>query len=277
MIIPTDTSKTGPYGPVVHEEPLPIYTELHKQATFSPNGLQASAFPSPASASSGSSFSPLSSPQASPASATALVPQIVNSSNNFISVSHYLAAIKSSFTVDPWVQIPVALESDESPDLPRYRNLHIETQHGPISADITLVPRPQRANLWLRSNHGSVEVLLRRSTTVAPPFYLNAFSSHGRVVIYLPRTFCGHIVAKSSHGSTKCSEAVKSARTSVSNIDGVKKYFVGNITTFWNSQDQQGDDIVVQAHHGSIRIFFIDEFPNGSTGRVSSFMSSILS
>lgn len=83
-------------------------------------------------------------------------------------------------------------------------------------------------------------------------------------------------MAKSSYGSTKCSEAVKSARTSVSNVDGVKKYFVGNMTAFWNNQDQQGDDIAIEARKGSIRIFFIDEFPNGSTGRVSSFMDSFI-
>ena len=73
-------------------------------------------------------------------------------------------------TVDPSLYIPESLR-DPSPSDGESSNVRLETIHGQIEAEITLVQNnttletqsPQRANLRLSSTHGSIKATIVRS------------------------------------------------------------------------------------------------------------------
>ncbi|KAJ7579173.1 hypothetical protein C8J56DRAFT_338423 [Mycena floridula] len=198
-------------------------------------------------------------------------------SSNYVSVSRHFGSIKSSFTIDPSLRIPASLLPDLFPGESTHRNLHIETRHGPIRADISLLPSPQRAVIWLKSWNGRVEASLNRQLGMpSPSFYLNASTLQGRIIIQIPRSFCGPIIARSSYGPIKCSPALKLARTTFSDTSGLKKYFIGDLSRFNETPDWGGDEIVAETGNGSILLLYNDEALEPSSGLMSKFLDKII-
>jgi len=92
----------------------------------------------------------------------------------------------------------------------------------------------------------------------ATPFALTATAPHGSVKLDLPRTFTGLLVLGTRHGSVKLSEALLQHATQLSQLGDARRYFVGDFGLL-GDQQWEGDQVEVEAVHGSVRLRYVDE------------------
>lgn len=82
-----------------------------------------------------------------------------------------------------------------------------------------------------------------------------------------------------TYGSTKTSDAVGARMTTFSETNGTRRAFVGDYkSSGWmaNPDGWQGDELVVDAKHGSIKLSFLDDGVGGSAaGQSAGFWSKL--
>ncbi|KAH7909843.1 hypothetical protein BJ138DRAFT_181323 [Hygrophoropsis aurantiaca] len=171
------------------------------------------------------------------------------------------------YTIDPCMIIPPhflpALGPDETEEA--RKNLSIHSSHGSVTADIWLMasqPRdlstPQkRTLLCLRSDYGSVTTTIDGDQDIAP-FKLEINAPHGTVSVALPRAFRGLLTLTTIHGSVSLSPIFTGNTTTLSQVNHVRRYFVGDFPIDSESE-WDGNEVVVESTHSRIRIKYIDE------------------
>ena len=90
---------------------------------------------------------------------------------------------------------------------------------------------------------------------------MNVDASNGAVAIFLPRLFNGLISIRQSHGSTKFSPEVSVHLTTFNDINRVHKCFIGSYSAILTGQEWQGDEVVINARNGGIKVYYEDENP----------------
>lgn len=184
---------------------------------------------------------------------------------NYISISRVHNSIKETFLLDPGLYIPPSVR----PSPEREENLRLESTHGAVYADVGIVPGSKgstsrgRAKLWMKSTHGGVTAKIRTPSDPnlnLPPtsFHLTVQSTYGDVRVHLPRTFHGPLVLKVTHGSIKFSDALSGNLTTFGEVDGTRRCFVGDFSG-WRGGAWKGDEVVVEASHGSVKVVWEDD------------------
>ncbi|KAF9072287.1 hypothetical protein BDP27DRAFT_1361133 [Rhodocollybia butyracea] len=148
--------------------------------------------------------------------------------SNFLSFTQKHNSVKGTFVLDPSLEIP----SDWLPPLPEE-----ETEE-------------TRSNLYAKSEHGN------HREGPSPPFALNANAPRGNVTVRIPRSYKGSITASTKYGRVSMSDGVSGQASVFSDLQGVKRVFVGDITA---RSDQTDDAMVLDTEHGCVRISFEDE------------------
>ncbi|KAJ7910725.1 hypothetical protein B0H13DRAFT_2660873 [Mycena leptocephala] len=162
--------------------------------------------------------------------------------HNHINISRMFGALKRSrFTVDPNLRIPSTLlwaptwerhDTDVAPAILK-RNARLDVTFGDVEADIHVLPRtgprcpdgesvghkepckcPRRSVLEATSTTGNIA--LRIETLSTAHFALGAYSTFGRIRIFLPRTFHGPLTVI---GTAYVSSGLRRASTTISEDD----------------------------------------------------------
>ena len=80
---------------------------------------------------------------------------------------------------------------------------------------------------------------------------------HGGVRLALPRSFQGLLSLSTRHGSITLSDPILQNATQLSQVDTTRRYFIGDFQVLGDTWE--GDQVEIEAPHGSIRIRYVDE------------------
>jgi len=190
---------------------------------------------------------------------------------NFLALSTRDSTINGEFIVNPSMRIPSSLlpplGDNETED--DRKNLSLTSKHSSVHADIWLLSgsplpsesatsanKPRRTTIRLASEHGSIRAQLH-TIDGAAPFSLTGHSSHGTIRLAVPRSFHGFLSISTRHGSIKLSDTLFQNTTQLSQFENTRKYFIGDFHPMEDTWD--GDQVELEAPHGSIRVKYIDE------------------
>jgi len=188
---------------------------------------------------------------------------------NYVSISRKHGHIKETLTVDPSLYIPESLRAPwpEGESQSSRANVRLESVHGHIEADITLVQDTKaasathclpRATLQLFSTHGGIKVTIPDHPR-RPPFILTAKSSEGSIRLTLPRSFTGPITISYVHGAVKAS-ALGVHFITLSETNGKMKGFIGDLSKYTERDGEgkgwKGDELVLELKHGDAKLRF---------------------
>jgi len=182
--------------------------------------------------------------------------------SNFASFSQKHKSVKGTYILDPSQEVP----SDWLPPLPEGEtektrsNFHAHSVHGSVTSDLYLLNKPilrdrKKVLLSVSSKHSPVSMSIHRDGP-SPPFVLKASSKHASVTVKIPRSFKGSVTAIINHGRVSMSDAVSAQASVFSDVNGVKRFFVGDLNTRNEAAD---DEMFLENVHGSIKISFDDE------------------
>ncbi|KAF9072289.1 hypothetical protein BDP27DRAFT_1418200 [Rhodocollybia butyracea] len=163
--------------------------------------------------------------------------------SNFASFSQKHKSVKGTYILDPSQEVP----SDWLPPLPEGETE--KNSHKPILRD------RKKVLLSVSSKHSPVSMSIHRDGP-SPPFVLKASSKHANVTVKIPRSFKGSVTAIINHGRVSMSDAVSAQASVFSDVNGVKRFFVGDLNTRNVAAD---DEMFLENVHGSIKISFDDE------------------
>jgi hypothetical protein len=95
------------------------------------------------------------------------------------------------------------------------------------------------------------------------PFQLNATTTSGAVVVYIPRSFTGYISLSTELGFTTLSEGLISSATTLAKVDSTSRYFIGSSLPDGDHDPEKwaGDLITIVSESGDIKLAHADERP----------------
>ncbi|KAJ3563674.1 hypothetical protein NP233_g8788 [Leucocoprinus birnbaumii] len=184
---------------------------------------------------------------------------------NYISITRVHDSVKETVTLDPMLYVPPLLlpplSQDEVPG--DRRHLRFESTHGSINATVKIVPcfgpGKCKIRMFMRSTHGGISARILGKEP-RHPFQLIANSANGNIVLRLPRSFQGPIMISLRHGSVKFSDEINQRLTTFGEANGVRHCFVGDFSSWADSRkDWAGDEVVIEAKHGGVKIHYEDE------------------
>ncbi|KAG6830227.1 hypothetical protein H0H92_001667 [Tricholoma furcatifolium] len=211
-------------------------------------------------------------------SAIAPVEQSTLRPTNNVSICRKHGSVKGSWLVDPVLRLPSMLLPPLLPDETEEsrRNINLQSSNGEVYADITLAPvdwsvdkkgPKKRTTIYAKASNGSVKLKLHApKSALRLPFQLKIDASNGSVQIYIPRSFNGLLSLKLSNGSTKFSTQLSNNLTTFSDVDKIHKCFIGDFSTIVEGEEWSGDEIIVEAGNGSLKMWYDDE-ANQTEGR----------
>ena len=93
------------------------------------------------------------------------------------------------------------------------------------------------------------------------PLDISAATTNGRVDLYLPRSFNGPLRIKLNNGRLRYSNAVDAMITNFSDVQGMRRSYLGPLDTSHMDRDAkwEGDELYAQSSNGNINIYFNDE------------------
>jgi len=200
--------------------------------------------------------------------------------------------------IDPSLHIPDAYLYPLNPEEER-KNLYLHTRDGSVDVDLWIVGRKLhsyqekphhdlgRTKIHVSSRDGSVAVKVVRvplspvltpankhsvtSRTQLTIFILCPlkFSRDGRVTVFIPRSFHGHLALKSVHGNCVLSDELLRNSTQLGTVDSTKKVFVGDFSAVSVSVSVSGsssspagwagDELRAETRDGRVRVKYVDE------------------
>ncbi|CAK5282525.1 unnamed protein product [Mycena citricolor] len=184
---------------------------------------------------------------------------------NFLTLSRSHQSISGSFVIDPRIKLSAAhlppLGPGETEETRRNASFHSST--GSVKIDLFIVgddtiERP--VLLFCDSDYGSVHVKLVPDAA-RPRIHLNARSANRSLQVDFPRSFNGPLTVATQYGSFKLSAPLTSELTTVSEINGVRKYFVGDIPRSTDAEGWRGDEAHVETVYGSLSLRYENELP----------------
>ncbi|KAF7761902.1 hypothetical protein Agabi119p4_9894 [Agaricus bisporus var. burnettii] len=208
------------------------------------------------------------------ASEQSLRPSGSDNPTNFYSVCRGHDKVKETVTIDPNLYTPPSLLLPMSPDETEETRKHVrlESIHGSVNATVNIVPvlrgEKCKIRMFMRSSHGGVFARINGPES-RHPFQLVAHSTYGSVTLRLPRSFEGPIMISLRYGSVKFSDEINKHLTTFGEANHVRHCFVGDLSRWHAGSDVDwgGDEIVVEAKYGGVKIQYDDDAP-GSVVRV---------
>lgn len=209
-------------------------------------------------------------------SSTPLQPTFKSKPTNHLHLFNEYSSIKGEYVIDPGMNIPNSLLPPLCPEESEAnrKNLSLHSKNGSVSAEIWLLgdrefesKKPtKRTTLDIGSEHGSVTARVHTIHGVAP-FLLTVSARNGTVNVTLPRSFNGLLLLTTRHGSVSLTDTLSENCTHLSQVDLTRRYFVGDFSTVDDSE-WTGDEVRVDAEHGSIRIKYFEEHTSaGNTNK----------
>ncbi|KAJ3745607.1 hypothetical protein DFH05DRAFT_1488698 [Lentinula detonsa] len=182
--------------------------------------------------------------------------------SNHLSLSQTHNSFRGIYVIDPSLEIP----HEYLPPLPdgetenSRSNFYAKSTHGNVSVDLYLLDKPinkpkRKILLNTSSEHGSVYTTIRRGDKV-PSFELNSSSKNGNVIVKIPRSFRGPVTGTTIHGRITMSDDVSAQAMVFSEVHGVKRIFIGDMST---RNEENDDSVILETKHGSVRIYYEDE------------------
>jgi len=142
------------------------------------------------------------------------------------------------------------------------KNLRLTSRLSSVNAEIGLLgspsaPKPRRTTIALTSDYGSIHAQLHTFDGAAP-FSLIARASHGTIRLAIPRSFQGLLSVSTHHGSISISDTIVQNATQLGQRGTTRRCFVGDFHLV-GRDEWQGDQVEIEAPHGSIRVKYVDE------------------
>ncbi|KAI9453382.1 hypothetical protein BJY52DRAFT_1189606 [Lactarius psammicola] len=177
-------------------------------------------------------------------------PKIRGAPTNYLLVSKRGVAIEGQYFIDLSIPPPPQLVSDA---ISGGKNLSLSTTSGPVTADVWVTGnnKLKRVSMKLCSDNGHVrakihDVFSDDESEHRPSFDINLRANYGDVSLSLPRCFRGPITILSSHERIAFSPAFEERTALLSDVQGVRVYFVGDRPHFgrWrgNNDDEEGEE-----------------------------------
>ncbi|KAG6879624.1 hypothetical protein C0992_000459 [Termitomyces sp. T32_za158] len=190
--------------------------------------------------------------------------------SNYVSISRSNGSVRGTWLLDSSLLIPTAFLPPLLPDETEEtrRNLYLKSSNGSIDAEITLAQRTleddpvlagRQSTIYARAVNGPIKVILHTPHASRLPFHLSIEASNGPVTLYLPRPFNGFLSIRQSHGNTKFSHEVLTHLTTFSDVDRMHRCFVGDFSAVQEGQEWQGDEVVIDARNGSVKVHYEEE------------------
>ncbi|KAJ3512411.1 hypothetical protein NLJ89_g3541 [Agrocybe chaxingu] len=224
------------------------------------------------------SYTPFDSSESSQSGPRFPLPRDVKPSN-FTSLSIANSAIKGTWVVDPTLVIPkeflAPLAKDETEE--NRKNLLLESKNGAVDVNIFVMPMRadalsvmkdrKRVITHCASRNGSVTAKIHdvqlpsHPNDLRPPLKASFHSLNGAINLYLPRSFRGPLRIRTFNGGIRFSDAVQSTLTQFSEVDRVRRSFLGHFdpSEFDASVQWAGDELDAETMNGAVRIYFDDE------------------
>ncbi|KAH8983130.1 hypothetical protein EDB86DRAFT_2967973 [Lactarius hatsudake] len=200
-----------------------------------------------------------------------LVPlNIRDAPTNYLLVSKKGVAIKGKYFIDLSILPPPPSVSGVAAGA---KNLSLYTTSGAVTADVWVTGnnKDRQVSIKLCSDKGHVhakihDVLSDDGSEHRPSFNIDLRAAKGDISLSLPSCFRGPITIHSSHERIAFSPALEKRTAPISDINGVRVYFVGDRTRSgpWGSDtDKEGkrassdrllDGLLVSGYHTSVRI-----------------------
>jgi hypothetical protein len=203
-----------------------------------------------------------SSDPSSSSSTPAFVPPDSVKPSNYLFLSRSHASLVGTYVIDPSLEIPsdflVPLPEGESEET--RRNLYAKTTHASATVDLYLLDKPLpksqgKVLLTTSSAHGNVYTYIHRADS-SPAFSLKSSTKHAFLLVKIPRSFRGIVTGNVAHGRFWMSEAVSAQATIFSEVEGIKRVFLGDLSA---RNDETDDSMELANVHGNISIYFEDE------------------
>ncbi|KDR72720.1 hypothetical protein GALMADRAFT_143005 [Galerina marginata CBS 339.88] len=206
--------------------------------------------------------------QSSPSSS-----EIVAKRVNYVSITRLHSSVKETLIVDPSLFVPLFLRpplgSGETEET--RKNLRLESTHGHIHTDITLVEHTENPNeipsskknkrvvMHMKSMHGGITAKIH-----GPPnrssFVLHAYSVNGEIRLHIPRTFHGPVIVTHRHGFVRFSDGIHRNLTTFGELNGTRRCFLGDFSRWTDTGDGwAGDELTVDVRHGNVKIHYDDD------------------
>jgi len=111
----------------------------------------------------------------------------------------------------------------------------------------------------LKAHHSSVKFKLF-ANCIKRPVRIHAHSHHGSINMVLPPSFRGPVTLDSKNGSITLSDAIKARLTMFSDVGGVRRCFIGNLTEEGYGKDEwKGSTLDASSHHGGLILSCTEE------------------
>lgn len=201
--------------------------------------------------------------------------------------------MKETLIIDPSLFVPTFLRPPLLPGETEEtrKNLRLESTHGHVYADVTLVAKDdtndmdnskknKRVVMHMKSTHGGVTakivchflpfypyihlIVSSLSLKHGPPdrssFVLHAHVVNGEIRLHIPSTFHGPVIVSHRHGFVRFSDAISRHLTTFGEVDSTRRCFLGDFSR-WSEAGNgwTGDELVVEVKHGNVKIHYDDD------------------
>jgi len=191
---------------------------------------------------------------------------------NYVSITRIHSSVREILIIDPSLFVPVFLrppltvgETEET-----RKNLKLESTHGHVNADVTLVENTNtemvsssksnsRVKMQMRSTHGGITARIHGQPNRVS-FVLDAKSINGEMRLHIPRNFHGPIIVTYRHGSLRFSDAISRNLTLFGEVDNTRHCFLGDFSQ-WSEGGEGwvGDELFADVKHGNVKIHYDDD------------------
>lgn len=190
---------------------------------------------------------------------------------NYVSITRTHSSVRETLIIDPSLFIPLflrpQLSSGEAEET--RKNVKLESTHGHVNADITLVDNTNteihsskmnsKVTMQLRSTHGGITAKIHGELN-RPSFVLYAQSINGEIRLHIPRNFHGPIFVTYRHGFARFSDAINRHLTTFGEIDHTRRCFLGDFSQWTDTAEGwTGDELTVDVKHGNVKIHYDDD------------------
>jgi len=190
---------------------------------------------------------------------------------NYVSITRVHNSVRETLIIDPSLFIPPFLRPPLSLGETEgtRKNLRLESTHGHVNADITLVQntntdahsskRNVRVTMAMRSTHGGITAKIHGPSN-RTSFVLHAQSDNGDIRLHIPRNFQGPLLVAYRHGFARFSDAINQNLTTFGEIDYTRRCFLGDFSQWTDAgEGWTGDELTVDVRHGNVKIHYDDD------------------
>ena len=101
-----------------------------------------------------------------------------------------------------------------------------------------------------------------------------ARAAHGTVRLAIPHSFQGLLSLSTNHGNISLDETLVQNATQLSQLGTTRRYFVGDFRLL-GEDEWQGDQVEIEAPHGTIGVKYVDAEAHGIKGLLSRFFGKL--